>query len=159
MLAPIYHNVNVYMHYFFVPYRLVWDDWEDFITGGRDGNANPVFPRFHRPTPTYLNQNYMLGVGSLADYLGFPSKQIPGTITSIPTSQAFSQLPFRAYHTIYNEYYRDQNLEDEIDISKASGIIEITDEATNVWRGQWRHLRKRAWEKDYFTSALPNPIS
>ena len=46
MLAPIYHNINVYIHYFFVPNRIIWDEWEDFITGGKNGTANPVFPRF-----------------------------------------------------------------------------------------------------------------
>ena len=50
MLAPIYHNINVYIHYFFVPNRIIWNEWEDFITGGKDGTANPVFPRFHQPT-------------------------------------------------------------------------------------------------------------
>lgn len=156
MLAPIYHNVNVYMHYFFVPYRLVWDEWEDFITGGRDGNANPVFPRFYQPTPLVWSGAKQLGVGSLADYLGFPSKQIPDGPISFNESKAFSQLPFRAYHTIYNEYYRDQNLEEEVPISKESGLTEIFTSNDDAWDNQFKVLRKRAWEKDYFTSALPN---
>ena len=156
MLAPIYHNVNVYMHYFFVPYRLVWNEWEDFITGGRDGNANPVFPRFYQPTPLIWNGANKLGVGSLADYLGFPSKQIPSSAISFNESKAFSQLPFRAYHTIYNEYYRDQNLEDEVPISKDSGLTEIFTSNDDAWDNQFKTMRKRAWEKDYFTSALPN---
>lgn len=156
MLAPIYHNVNVYMHYFFVPYRLVWDEWEDFITGGRDGKANPVFPRFYQSIPLIWSGADKLGVGSLADYLGFPSKQIPANPISINESKAFSQLPFRAYHTIYNEYYRDQNLEDEVSISKDSGLTEIYNSNDNAWDNQFKTIRKRAWEKDYFTSALPN---
>ena len=41
MLAPIMHRVNVWTHYFFVPNRLVWNEWEDFITGGEDGQAAP----------------------------------------------------------------------------------------------------------------------
>ena len=41
MLAPVMHRVNVYTHYFFVPNRLVWDEWEDFITGGKNGTAAP----------------------------------------------------------------------------------------------------------------------
>ena len=154
MLAPIYHNVNVYMHYFFVPYRLVWDEWEDFITGGKNGTANPVFPRFYATTENWSKNG--LGAGSLADYLGFPSKQVPSGNSSISESNAFSQLPFRAYHTIYNEYYRDQNLEDEIQIDTVSGIKPISYGNANQWNHQWSKLRKRAWEKDYFTSALPN---
>ena len=163
MLAPIYHNVNVYMHYFFVPYRLIWNDWEDFITGGREGDANPVFPRFK--TPKEASADYKrgtLGVGSLADYLGIPVKQFNLSNENvanfqIPESMAFSQLPFRAYHTIYNEYYRDQNLEDEIEVSKESGLTNLNYfPAVNEWQYQAGILRKRAWEKDYFTSALPN---
>lgn len=154
MLAPIYHNVNVYMHYFFVPYRLIWDEWEDFITGGREGTANPVFPRFYRSDfATWIQE---LGVGTLADYLGFPSKQIPVDPISFPQSRGFSQLPFRAYHTIYNEYYRDQNLEDEVPIDKGSGFVSIAGQSGNEWKNQFSIMRKRAWEKDYFTSALPN---
>ena len=44
MLAPIMHQTSVYIHYFFVPNRILWDNWEDFITGGEDGTANPAFP-------------------------------------------------------------------------------------------------------------------
>lgn len=154
MLAPIYHNVNVYMHYFFVPYRLIWNDWEDFITGGREGTANPVFPRFQ---PITGNWKTFLGPTSLADYLGFPSKNIPDSSITFPSGTEFSQLPFRAYHTIYNEYYRDQNLEDEVVIDKTSGITAVAPGGgANEWNQQWKLMRKRAWEKDYFTSALPN---
>lgn len=156
MIAPIYHNVNAYMHFFFVPNRIIWDEWEDFITGGKNGTAAPVFPRFYRSLPYDLSPSWQLGIGSLADYLGFPSKQIPKSAITIPQANAFSQLPFRAYHTIYNEYYRDQNLEDEIIVDKSSGFVDIVDTGTApTWNNQFRFLRKRAWEKDYFTSALP----
>lgn len=153
MLAPIYHNVNVYMHYFFVPNRIIWDDWEDFISGGKDGTLKPSFPRFYRTDAATWVQE--LGPGTLADYLGFPSKQIGATPISFPENMAFSELPFRAYHTIYNEYYRDQNLEDEVPISKGSGLTSMAGQTGNEWRNQFSILRKRAWEKDYFTSALP----
>lgn len=159
MLAPIYHNVNVYMHYFFVPYRLIWDAWEDFITGGKDGTAKPSFPRFIVKKEIGVNGKQLLfKPGSLLDYLGYPVKQVtPDANFEITEANAFSQLPLRAYQTIYNEYYRDQNLEDEINVSKANGIIELdTWAAQNDWRFQAGLMRKRAWEKDYFTSALPN---
>ena len=144
MLAPIYHNVNVYMHYFFVPYRLIWNDWEDFITGGRDGQANPVFPRFYTNQSIDWSGSDFLGVGSLSDYLGFPSIQIPKTAITIPTSQAFSQLPYRAYHTIYNEYYRDQNLEDEIVVSKESHIDTISPSTYD-----------KSWNRQAFIMTIP----
>lgn len=43
LIAPLMHQINVYVHYFFVPNRLIWDDWREFITGGPDGTSNPVF--------------------------------------------------------------------------------------------------------------------
>ena len=49
MLAPVMHHVNVYCHYFFVPNRLLWNQWEDFITGGPDGTATPVYPMLSVP--------------------------------------------------------------------------------------------------------------
>lgn len=132
MLAPVMHRVNVFTHFFFVPNRLVWNEWESFITGGEDGLASPVIP--------YLDLVTSLPAGSLGDFLGCatPSGEtVPARVNA---------LPFRAYQMIYNEYYRDQNLEDKIDFGHDSG------EAGGV---ELAPLRTRAWEKDYFTSALP----
>lgn len=136
MAAPIMHRVNVYTHFFFVPNRLVYDDWERFITGGVDGQQLPPFPTFELG-----DKVYDIGKGSLADYLGIPP------IDSSNIRLKASLLPFRAYTKIYNEYYRDQNLQPEIAINK-SGVYSSVDDAAFV-------LRRRAWEKDYFTSALP----
>lgn len=157
MIAPIYHNVNIYQHFFFVPNRIIWNDWEDFITGGEDGTAKPIFPRFTSKINSVPNVRG-LGPGELADYLGVPVRNFPtgSTANLITEENAFSQLPFRAYQLIYNEYYRDQNLENEISISKSSGITELGAlNSSSSWHTQALILRKRAWEKDYFTSALP----
>lgn len=147
MLAPLMHRVDVYTHYFFVPNRIIWNEFEDFITGGEDGKANPVFPTISRSTESPMNKITM-GRGQLADYLGFPSAQMSdhgdGSFSPI------SALPFRAYQTIYNEYYRDQNLQEKILVKKSSGNTDI--EGNEYLNYQ---LQKRAWEKDYFTSALP----
>jgi hypothetical protein len=153
MLAPMMHRVNVTTHFFFVPNRLIWNEWEDFITGGDKGTAQPVFPTFFRNT-TISKESARLYNGSLSDYLGFPVSRMPETITSIPH---FSQLPYRAYHLIWNEYYRDQNLENPVDISLASGSLNITgqEDGSTVWNKRALLIQKRAWEKDYFTSALP----
>lgn len=127
MLAPLMHRVNIYTHFFFVPNRLVWDEWKDFITGGEDGTANPTFP-------TVVDSAQP---GSLADYLGCSNNSdVTGT---------FSALPFRAYNLIWNEYYRDQNLQEESPIDKSSGRDNVTS----------KMILDRNWEKDYFTSALP----
>ena len=146
LLAPIMHRVNVYTHFFFVPNRLVWNDWEKFITGGSDGEQVPVFPRIKLETLIEGTKD-LFRRGTLADYLGYPSSNIkPSELLSLD----LSALPFRAYQLIYNEYYRDQNLTSPVEFSKSSGIIDSNPDFTNIIT-----LRKRAWEKDYFTSALP----
>lgn len=141
MLAPIMHRVNVKTEFFFVPNRIVWDEWEDFITGGEDGQLTPIPPHLlldEASRGTYLNP------GSLPDYMGVPIASDP-----IIVPLKFSALPFRAYATIYNDYYRDQNVQPKLVISKASGEVVGADVDVIL------QLRKRAWEKDYFTSALP----
>lgn len=127
LLAPVMHEVNVYQHFFFVPNRLVWPNWEAFITGGEDGEAAPVFP--------FINVSGA-GQGSLRDYMGVPP------IVNGP--MAISALPFAAYNKIYNEYYRDQNFTPKIADKCVDGLNVIPTD-----------LKRRAWEHDYFTSALP----
>ena len=83
--------------------------------------------------------NNLLGVGTIADYFGIPKKNANIKINA---------LPFRAYQTIYNEFYRDQNLCAEIDFEKDDGNAYAD-------RGALCTIRKRAWRHDYFTSCLP----
>lgn len=128
LLAPVMHPVQVRIHHWFVPHRLVWDDWENFITGGPDGMDASVFPT--------ITDNDGVGESSLADYLGIP----PGVF-----STTVSALPFRAYALIWNEFYRDQDLQTPLVIDKTSG----DDTTTN------KLLQNIAWEKDYFTSSRP----
>lgn len=161
LVAPMMHRVNVFTHYFFVPNRLVWNDWETFITQGIDGEQKPVFPKFNLNMLSYsvLLQDGMFRDGSLWDYLGLPSIGKIGTLAddkaspnsvSVPSAGfTVSALPFRAYQLCYNEYYRDQNLTDPVNFSLGSGEILVND-LRNLLT-----LRRRAWEKDYFTSALP----
>lgn len=159
LVAPMMHRVNVFTHYFFVPNRLVWNQWEDFITKGVDGDDVPVLPSLRlSPDLVSSNPSAFFGDGTLWDYLGLPSLKgiggaefpnpSPNGVTA-PQNYRVSSLPFRAYQLIYNEYYRDQNLTDPVDISLNSGF-EDTLHALNLLQ-----LRRRAWEKDYFTSALP----
>ena len=120
LVAPVLHEINAYVHYYFVPYRLLDDTWEDFITGGVDGDSVAVLPRWD---PTDYT------VGSLWDYMGFPAG-------IKPTGRLPLDYPRRAYNLIYNEFYRDETLVDEVALTSET-------------------IKKRAWEKDYFTSALP----
>lgn len=130
LLAPVMHPVNCSIHHWFVPHRLVWEDWEDFITGGPDGNDASVFP-----TITFSGGSGA-AVGSLADYLG-----VPTGVNNIEVSA----LPFRGYAYIWNEWYRDQDLQTELTIDLTSGPDTTTSTA----------LQNGNWEKDYFTSSRP----
>lgn len=165
MIAPIMHRINVYVHYFFVPKRLVWDAWKQFITGGVDGKSGmpdemdetvPAYPRIKltNGVDSVTNKSQMTThfvPGTLSDYLGFPVQNSPAASDTVE----LDALPFRAYQLIYNEYYRDQTLDPVIDIGKYSQFDGVSSEAWYV-QGLCT-LRKRAWQKDYFTSALPWP--
>lgn len=127
MLSPLMHEVFLYTQYWFVPYRLLWDNWEAFITGGNDGLETPPFPIVKAPDGGFQT-------GSLADYFGFPINQ--GGIE-------VSAMPFRAMAEIWNTRYRDEDLQTDVPVVYADGL----DEETNV------SLLSPAWRKDYFTTA------
>ena len=161
LVAPMMHRVDVFTHYFFVPNRLLWNQWEDFITKGVDGTVVPAFPKIAlradwvNPTSAAV----LLSDGSLWDYLGLPTiggfngiafpERSPNSVIP-PVGYEVSALPFRAYQLIYNEYYRDQNLTQPIDFTLDGGLVTNVTEVMSLLT-----LRRRAWEKDYFTSALP----
>lgn len=130
LLAPVMHPVQVRIHHWFVPHRLVWEDWEDFITGGPEGDDESILP---------TREVLAAAGGTLPDYFGM----------SPPASGSYfaSALPFRGYALIWNEYYRDQDLQTKLAISTASGV----DTTIN------RSLQNVCWEKDYFTSSRPWP--
>lgn len=156
MLAPVMHEINVYTHFFFVPNRLVYQDWEKFITGGDDGRFGDKDDVVTNPahTPPYYNVNNITNWRTLCtkktlwDYLGLPDIA-QYTINTTGTAR-ISAIPFRAYAKIYNDWYRDENLVPEIPIPVTGG--NVTSEFNTGVMGV---LRTRAWEKDYFTAALP----
>ena len=159
LISPVMHRLNVYTYQFFVPFRLIWDEWEDFITAGPNGDSKPTVPQILLNNYDGTGNNFK--IGSLADYLGVP----PFDDQDINGDTALSSLPFRAYQLIYNEYFRDQNLEKEIPINTESGYeirnfgydpdVDGPDSDSYDYFNKLLKLRKKAWEKDYFTSALP----
>lgn len=148
MVAPVMHRMDVTMHYFFVPNRILWDNWEKFITNnGPDGTGTdivaPYFAVGHAyqtDTPYVENQ-----VSRFLDYLGVPPTPAGGLTTNV------SALPLAAYQAIYNEYYRDQNLIEPVNYKVVDGQNANT--SADVLR--LATLRNRAWEHDYFTASLP----
>lgn len=132
LVTPVMHPVHVTVHHWFIPTRLLWDKWEDFITGGPDGMDASVMPTIKAPAQGGF------AVGSLADYMAVPS--------GIPNLEVCA-LPFRAYALLYNECYRDQDLEQELPLSLESGL----DSTTNTT------LQRCDWARDYFTTARPWP--
>lgn len=94
LLAPVMHPVSVRIHHWFVPYRLLWDGWEDFITGGPLGtDTGAGFPTMTGP----------FAKGTIADYFGIP----------VDVAAEVNAMPFNAYNLIFNEFYRDQDLVSE----------------------------------------------
>lgn len=147
MLAPIMHRVDVKTDFFFVPNRLLWDNWEDFITGGQDGTAEPIAPFVSPDLIRIAGQSAQLTKGTVWDYLGLPV--LEGAIPNPASDAQVSILPFKAYVKIWNDYFRDPNLDTEVDLETE---VDGPSAAQMSWAGP---LRRRGWERDYFTAALP----
>jgi hypothetical protein len=126
LARPVMHPVNVRIHKFFCPMRLLWSGWEDFITGGSDGNDTST-----PPTMTFAAG--AITAGSLAHNLGLP-------ITST-NAITVSAMPFRMAAMVYNQYYRDQNLQSEIGFTDGNG----NDTTTSTT------MQNICWERDPFT--------
>jgi len=156
LLAPIYDQINVYVHFFFVPNRLLWEDWEEFITGGRlgvgvDPITAPIPPAVEIFGAATANPN-IFNKSQLANYLGCPLWPLGDNIEDY-NGKYVDLMPFAAYQLIWQEYYRDRNFiaDDDPDfmavIPMPSGLVANND--------NMMELRLRAYSHDYFTSALP----
>lgn len=141
-LAPIMTPCHVNFWSFAVPIRLLWDNgpddcFENFITGGPDGLDAAVPPFYMIP------QGTTLPIGSLADYLGIPCGE------SYKSDVKVSALPFRAYYKIWNEYFRDEDLQQPL----ADGDDVDGGSQGNLSTG--RDVVRVSWKKDYFTVSRP----
>lgn len=144
-LVPVMDNLHLDTFFFFVPNRLVWEHWEDFIGGGEATDASwPTVTATEYEIPTLACPNGGFTVSSIFDYMGLPTV---GQVT--PTTGTFdvSALPLRAYNLIYNEWFRDGNLQDFMYCPVDDG----PDTTANYT------LLKRNKRHDYFTSCLPAP--
>ena len=134
MIAPVMHQMSIYTHYFFVPNRIIWPNWESFITGGEEGDDSSTFP--------FLRFALSNNEGTIFDYMGLPTDTGGAELD-------YNAIPFAAYNKIYNEYYRDQNLITDTlvdELEDGNNTINMLSDVV---------LQRRAWQHDYFTSALP----
>lgn len=147
-IVPTMDNLFIDTFYFFVPYRLLWKHWEQF-NGQTDypgANTDYLVPQTSAPADVGFP------VGSLEDYMGLP--------TGVPGIKA-NELAARAYALIYNEWFRDENLQNPINLSTyaeittASGLDDVG-LGDAGFTGSHKLLR-RGKRHDYFTSALPWP--
>lgn len=137
-LFPMMDNLRLDTHFFFVPNRLVWDNWEKFCGAQTNPGDSIAFT-----VPQIVSPAGGFGVGEIYDQMGVPvAGQIAGGNTI-----SINALPLRAYALIYNEWFRDQNLVNSITISTGNGP-----DTESTYR-----LRMRAKAHDYFTTCLPWP--
>ncbi|AXL15189.1 major capsid protein [Microviridae sp.] len=137
-LFPIMDNMVMDSFFFFVPNRLIWSNWQKFMgqQANPDSSISYVIPQQVSPTDGYA-------IGSLQDYMGLP------TVGQVETGRTVSHCAFwpRAYNLIWNEWFRDENLQNSVTVDTGDG----PDTVANYT------LLKRGKRKDYFTSALPWP--
>mgnify|MGYP000547887778 CR=1 FL=1 len=132
-LYPIMDNLYLESFFFFVPYRLVWENWEKMHGAQDDPNDSIDFSVPQRQIGTTSS-------GTLSHYFGINSGGSSG-------NRNINDLPYRAYNLIWNEWFRDQNLQD-------SAVVDTGDSVTTL--GNYV-LKKRGKRHDYFTSCLPWP--
>lgn len=137
-LFPIMDNLWITTSFFFVPYRLVWTNWKRFM----GEQANPA-DSISFTIPQVVSKASGYDINSLQDYMGLPTL---GQLTAAATV-SHSSLPLRAYNLIYNEWYRDENLQN-------SAVVDL-DDGPDLYTDYT--LKRRGKRKDYFTSALPWP--
>lgn len=159
LIAPIMHRVNIFTHYFFVPNRIIFEDWEKFITGSEVVNLPKIVGKAENFLMAPEGYQGLASIGGLLDYMGIPVQQFQEIAMAGNHIPEISQLPFRAYQKIWQEYYADQNLTTDFDWEIPCDNIDIdcdTPEGSLLLQ-KLLALRKRNLEKDYFTSALPSP--
>lgn len=149
-VAPVMDNANLDTYFFFVPYRLIWEHWEEFMG---ENKTEPWYQPIEYEIPQITPPTGGWTKGSLADYMGYPTK-IDG--------YKASALPFRAYAMIWNEWFRDENLKNPCYISMGDSDVQGVDildanldYVTDVEKGACP--AKAAKYHDYFTSCLIQP--
>lgn len=182
MVAPMKQDCHLSVHFFYVPNRIIFDNWETFITGSEDGHALTTEVELARmPIMPHFNGSEladMLGAASLSslqgtifDYLGLPNEL--SDLEDDWSDFWISDLTLRSYFKIWYDYYRDENLQAEFTVGGSTYTY------YDFWRG-WKSVSDlddssysydnegyvalnglmpfyRSNKKDYFMGALPSP--
>lgn len=167
-IYPVMDNANLDIYYFFVPNRLVWDHWKEFngenTTSKWEQTVEYSIPQMAPPLGGGAEPGVGWEKGTLADYMGIPTLVGPGASQTNP-EYTVNHLPFRAYCLIWNEWFRDQNLQDPVLIdtgdSQTNGthLVPETNPIVNQNQAALTGANLLPVNKyfDYFTGALPEP--
>lgn len=146
LITPVMDNIYLDTYYFFVPDRIVWSHWKQFMGENTD---SAWVPSTEYEVPVIASPDGGWKEGTIADYMGIP--------TNVGNLYV-NALPFRAYAIIMNEWFRDENLSDPLNIPLDDATVKGVNTGTfvtDVAKGGLPY--KAAKYHDYFTSALPAP--
>lgn len=146
LITPVMDNIYLDTYYFFVPNRLVWDHWVNLMG---ENTESAWIPETTYTVPQITSPSGGWQVGTIADYMGIP--------INVP-NLSVSALPFRAYALICNEWFRDENLSDPLNIPMTDATVagsNGSNDITDVVLGGKPYMAAKL--HDYFTSALPSP--
>lgn len=146
LLTPVMDNVYLDTYYFFVPNRLVWEHWKQFMG---ENTESAWIPQVEYEVPQLTAPANGWEVGTLADYMGVPTG-VKGL--------SVSALPFRAYALIMNEWFRSENLTDPLNIPVDDATVKGVNTGnyvSDVAKGGKPFVANKF--RDYFTSCLPSP--
>lgn len=148
LLTPIMDDLYLDTFYFYVPNRIVWSHWKEFMG---ENTKSSWYPRTEYTVPQiHVASGKSINAKTVADYFGIPPMSVP---SGSGNGVSFSALPFRAYAMIWNEWFRDENLQDPVLVDTGDATHEF-DNASAVDGGLPLSANKY---HDYFTSALPSP--
>lgn len=167
LLAPVLHDFTAYFHLFFCPNRIIWQNWQRFITGGPNNDTDtsdpaPVAPFlvFNSAAPQTINGTRASFPGSLYDHLKYPCRLVKDGSTGSTGLATFltlrlNALPYRAYFQIFNDWYLDTDLISPYAVSLADGVDWATGKKNSD--SFYDDPLDRLWIRDYFTSIRPAP--
>lgn len=177
--TDFYGRIRGFFEFFFVPNRLLWGDWQRFITQTPDGATQGTIENQYLQLPQLMADFSDLGVTSLADYLGAKGfVPVNWTAGGDGRNRIYNPLRFLAYHKIYDDWYRDSRLQNQVfrplgpsdspgyavwqlpylSYSNTNLVFDKTIGETRLADGvDVFSLRQRNWARDYFTNATPLP--